>query len=83
MSSWWKTAKDILKGKAKGSKLIVLGVFMVSVGAVLVIVYPSNGWSAAIWFFILGQLAFMRGVWLYEEEAKAELRRKKKEQENL
>jgi hypothetical protein len=81
MSSWWKTAKDILKGKAKGSKLIILGVFMVSIGAALVIVYPTSGWTAGIWFFILGQFAFMRGVWLYEEEARAELRKKKEKED--
>jgi len=76
MSSWWKTAKDILKGKAKGSKLIVLGVFMVSVGAALIIVYPTGGLAAGICFLILGQFAFMRGVYLYEDEARAELRKK-------
>jgi len=41
VSSWWKTAKDILKGKAKGSKLIILGVFMVGVGATLAIAFPN------------------------------------------
>lgn len=55
---------------------------MVSVGAVLIIVYPTGGLAAGISFLILGQFAFMRGVYLYEDEARAELR-KKKEKENL
>ena len=37
MSEWWKTSKKILSGKAKGSKLMVLGVFLVSIGVVLTI----------------------------------------------
>lgn len=79
MAEWWKTARDILRGKARGSKLIILGVFMVSIGAALVIAFSTGGLTAAMFFFILGQFAFMRGVWLYESEAKAELEKKRKD----
>lgn len=74
MSEWWKTAKDILSGKAKGSKLIVLGVFMVSVGAVLTIFYPASYGSA---FVMLGIFAFIMGVSLYMKEAEYELEKKR------
>ena len=60
MSSWWKTAKDILKGKAKGSKLIILGVFMVGVGATFAIAFPQSSSVASV-FWMLGIFAFMRG----------------------
>lgn len=75
MPSFWEKAKDILRGKAKGSKLIVLGVFMVSVGVALDISFQT---SVAFVFWFLGIIAFMRGVFLYEEEARAEIEKKRK-----
>lgn len=75
MSSWWKTAKDILRGKAKGSKLMVLGIFLVTIGIVVTVYYPTS-WGSA--FVILGIFAFMRGLHVYEREAEYELERKRK-----
>lgn len=75
MSEWWKTAKDILKGKAKGSKLMVLGIFLVSIGVVVTIYYPAS-WGSA--FVMLGIFAFMRGLYVYEKEAEYELEKKRK-----
>jgi len=77
MPEWWKTAKDILKGKAKGSKLIILGVFLTSVGVAIEIAFQSN---AGLVFWMLGIIAFMRGVYLYEEEARDELEKKRKKE---
>ena len=74
MSSYWKTAKDILKGKAKGSKLILLGVFMVGIGVTLQI--ALDNFTASV-FWILGIVAFMRGIGLYEDETRAELEKKR------
>jgi len=55
--------------------LIVLGVFMVSVGVSLEITFRT---LVAVVFWMLGMIAFMRGVLLYEDEAKAELEQKMK-----
>ena len=74
MSEWWKTAKNILKGKPKGSKLIVLGVFLVSIGAVL----ASLGSIVWIIFIMLGSMAFGAGVAVYREDAEYELEKKRK-----
>jgi hypothetical protein len=73
MSEWWKTAKDIIKGKPKGSKLIVLGVFLVSIGAVLASLGP------VVWliFTMFGSMAFGAGVAVYREEAEYELEKKR------
>jgi uncharacterized membrane protein len=76
VTEWWKTAKDILKGKAKGSKLIILGVFMVSIGVGLDIYFRIGVGSV---FYVLGVVAFMRGVSLYEDEARSELKKREKE----
>ena len=73
MSSWWETAKNILKGKPKGSKLIVLGVFLVSLGVAL----DSIGLDKGLIFAILGSIAFGAGIAVYREEAELELERKK------
>ena len=75
MSSYWKTVKNILKGKAKGSKLIVLGVFLVSIGAIIQITInaPVSGV-----FYALGALAFGVGLGLYREEGEYELEKKRK-----
>lgn len=75
MSEWWKTAKDILKGKAKGSKLIILGVFLAGVGVTIEIAFQSD---AGVVFWMLGIIAFMRGVYLYEEEVRDELAKKRR-----
>jgi len=74
MSEWWKTAKEILKGKARGSKLIVLGVFLASVGVVIQIVYDN---SVSFVFVMFGIIAFMSGIALYREEAEYELEKKR------
>jgi len=75
LPSFWETAK-ILSGKPKGSKLIVLGVFMVSIGVALTIWYPAS-WGSA--FVILGVFAFVRGLSLYEREVETEIKKKKSE----
>ena len=74
MSEWWKTAKGILKGKAKGSKLIVLGVFLVSIGAFIEI---TSGSSASGAFFFIGAMAFTAGIMVYQREAEHELEKKR------
>ena len=74
MSSYWKTARDILKGKAKGSKLIVLGVFMVSIGAVIQLTTNS---PASGPFYFLGAMAFGAGIAVYRGEAEYELDKKR------
>ena len=74
MSEWWKTAKDILKGKAKGSKLIILGVFLVSIGAVIEITFGSSASGA---FYVLGAMAFTAGIAVYRQEAEYELEKKR------
>ena len=73
MSSWWETAKKILSGKAKGSKLIVLGVFLVSIGVALDIAYHEASGTV---FIVFGALAFGAGIAVYREEAELELRSK-------
>ena len=55
--------------------MIGLGVFMVSVGVSLEISFHT---LVAVVFWMLGMIAFMRGVLLYEDEAKAELEQKMK-----
>jgi uncharacterized membrane protein len=77
MPSTWDTAKRILSGKPRGSKLIVLGVFMVTFGAALSFYNPGNFAIGA--FVVLGIFAFMRGVSLYETEAQSGKQRKAKE----
>jgi len=79
LSSYWKTARRILSGKPRGSKLIVLGVFLTGVGVGLTIVlstYSPSAVSAPIVFWFLGIVAFMRGVALYERETEIELQKK-------
>ena len=75
MSEWWKTAKDILKGKAKGSKLIVLGVFLVGIGGAIHI--STGNYSYAIVFEMFGSLAFGAGVGIYSLEAKYEIEKRR------
>ena len=75
MSEWWKTAKDILRGKPKGSKLIILGVFLVGIG---VIIHISTGNVAfGLPLEMLGSLSFGAGVGIYKEEAEYELEKKR------
>lgn len=62
MPGWWKEAKDVLRGKAKGSKLIVLGISMVGLGVALTVFYQAS-WASV--FVLLGILAFWRGLLLY------------------
>lgn len=57
---------------------MVLGVFLVTIGVVLTIYYPLS-WRSA--FVILGILAFVRGLVIYEKEAMDELERRKKKVE--
>ena len=76
MSEWWKTAKKILSGKPKGSKLMVLGVFLVGLGTVLEITFQDT-LMGAIFFVVMGAWAFMWGWSLYREEAKYELEKKR------
>jgi uncharacterized membrane protein len=75
MTQWWKTAKEILKGKAKGAKLIVLGVFLVSIAVGIGISTGNYGDSSALQ--MLGIMAFVFGIVLYREEAEHELEKKK------
>jgi len=74
MSSWWKTAKDILKGKARGSKLIILAIFLA--GIALTTHLYTGDYTYASSFYILSIIAFVRGINLYEEEAHQELKKK-------
>jgi hypothetical protein len=81
LSSYWETARRILSGKPRGSKLIVLGVFLTGVGVGLAIALSSYqpsgsavGATSVFWF--LGIVAFMRGVALYEKETEIELQKK-------
>ncbi len=73
LHSVWETAKEILSGKPKGGKLIVLGVFLVSVGVGLSFYSQSN---FALPFVLLGALAFGSGLALYQREADRKLRKK-------
>jgi len=75
MSEWWKTAKKILSGKPKGSKLIVLGVFLVGLGTVLEITFGQL--TGALFFIVMGMWAFAWGWSLYREEAKYELEKRR------
>ena len=75
MSEWWKTAKKILSGKPKGSKLIVLGVFLVGLGTVLEITFGQL--TGALFFIVMGMWAFTWGWSLYREEAKYELEKRR------
>ena len=75
MSSWWKTAKNILSGKARGSKLIILGVFLMSTGAIIEI-YVEKSVSASLIFLLVGMWTVQRGWFVYEEEARRELEKK-------
>jgi hypothetical protein len=72
MPSSWKTAKNILKGKAKGAKLMILGVFLVSIGVSGTLVNREN-WGTFSVFTMLGTISFVRGLDLYSVEAKREL----------
>ena len=74
-SLWWKTAKEILKGKAKGSKLVILGVFLVGVGTTIHISTGEAYYGAPL--VMLGAFAFASGLILYNEEARYELEKKR------
>jgi drug/metabolite transporter (DMT)-like permease len=76
LSSWWQTARKILSGKPRGSKLIVLGVFLASIGVVLTLMCPQNYGAPSV-FLMLGIIAFMRGISLYEAEVEAELEKER------
>ena len=76
MSSWWKTARKILSGKPKGSKLMVLGIFLVGIGTTLEIMFETL--VGAMFFIVMGLWAFQWGWSLYREEAKLELEKKRK-----
>ena len=71
----WRTAGETLKGKAKGSKLVVLGVFLVIV-AVTIHISTGNAYFGAP-LLMLGAFAFANGLVLYNEEARYELEKKK------
>lgn len=75
MSSWWGTAKKILSGKPRGSKLIILGVFLMSIGAIIEVSFEKT-LSATMIFLLVGMLTVQRGWFLYEEEVKRELEKK-------
>lgn len=75
MSEWWKTAKGILRGKAKGSKLIVLGVFLITIGVAIHI--STGNYSYAMVFEMFGSLAFGAGIGIYSLEAKYEIEKKR------
>ena len=77
MSEWWKTVKKILSGKPKGSKLMVLGVFLVSIGTTLEITFGQL--VGTIFFIVMGMWAFMWGWSLYRDEAEYELEKRRKE----
>jgi len=79
LPSIWDKAKEIIKGKPKGSKLIVLGVFLVSIGVTLIIYYPAS-WAST--FVILGIIAFIRGLVIYEDEARIELEKKREKEKS-
>lgn len=75
MSSWWNTAKHILSGKPKGSKLIVLGVFLLSVGTTIEITIKPIP-SGASYFLMIGLMLVMWGYFMYREEAQLEMKKK-------
>ena len=77
MSEWWETTKKILSGKPRGSKLMVLGVFLVSLGVVL----PAFGLEGGVVFIGIGSLAFGVGLGIYRDEAQYELEKKRKKDE--
>jgi uncharacterized membrane protein len=79
LPSIWDKAKEIIKGKPRGSKLIVLGVFLVSIGITLTIYYPAS-WASA--FVILGVISFIRGLVIYEDEARIELEKKREKEKS-
>ena len=69
MPSTWDTAKKILSGKPRGSKLIVLGVFLITIGGTISFYNPANFAVSA--FVFMGIFAFLRGVFLYESEVQS------------
>jgi hypothetical protein len=80
MSEWWETTKKILSGKAKGAKLIVLGVFLLGLGVVL----PAAGIESGLVFVAAGTAAFITGIHAYQREADYELeKRRKKDAQKL
>jgi hypothetical protein len=79
LPSIWDKAKEIIKGKPRGSKLIVLGVFLVSIGITLTIYCPAS-WASA--FVILGVISFIRGLVIYEDEARIELEKKREKEKS-
>jgi hypothetical protein len=78
MSDWWKTAKDILKGKPKGSKLIILGVFLVGIGVTIHIATGNYAYASPL--EILGMFSFGVGLGMYKTEAEYEMERKRQKE---
>lgn len=76
MSSWWQTARDILKGKPKGSKLIILGIFLAGVGVTIHIATGNQSYGSI--FEVLGAFSFGVGLGMYKTEAEYEMEKKKK-----
>lgn len=66
--SKWKIVKSILKGKDKGSNLIVLGIFLITLGASYNVVEPITLCSLHIvgnLLTLLGTMAFFIGFLNY------------------
>ena len=67
----WHVATRILKGKAKGWKLLVFSVFLLSVGTLLEIIYRLSVGAAV--FLVLGINAFAVGIEMYKKEVESSL----------
>ena len=64
--STWKTAEALLKGTPKSGKLIVLGVFLLSIGAVVEILVCLT--VGALAFIITGSCFLVGGLLKYVDE---------------
>jgi len=72
-STWWKSAQSILKGKANGAKLLVIGIFLVGVATAIHL--STQSLTYCVVPYSLGICAFIVGLSVYTQDAKCDRRK--------
>ena len=74
----WKEAQNIL-GKSKGARLMVLGIFLMTIEGAGISVANFLRMEATVpsLLLVFGILSFITGLGMYEEEGKKARRRRK------
>lgn len=70
----WRDVRKILKGKNKGSNLIILGIFLITLGASYQILEPIGTSSLSVvgsLLILLGLMAFFIGFLIYVLQEKS------------